>query len=584
LTLAGGRFDNGLAMPDGEPTARRASGRGKARRSGPGKGPRGGGSARPAPALPHGDPRAILETASLGVLMVDRDGRIAWLNGQGARLFGYAWDELVGQPLETLLPERLRAAHAGHRRGFFADPRARPMGLGLDLAARRSDGTEFPVEISLSYVEGEAGILALAFVTDITARKSAERSLQAEFAVTRVFAEAGLTEPLVPRLLQVLCESLGAQRGEFWRVDGEVLRWDAGWQPPGLDAAELDRASRETTFAPGVGLPGRVWATGHAVCTKDVLRSAAFLRTAPAARLGLRAACAFPIESNQRVSGVMVLLSREVEAFDEALLAMLTDIGRRIGSYLDLRRAEQEVGRQREMLHRSEKLAALGRLLGGIAHEINNPLGIISSRLELMLEEAAGQALPAEHLEDLRVLHRNVQRVAGIAQGLRSFARQPGGKPGPLSLNAVVEETLRLVGRSMRTDNIAVVTALDATLPAMLGDANALQQVLLNLITNAREAMAGGGQLRIETGRLPGRPGWLRLVIADTGPGVAPGDLPRLFEPFYTTKAAGTGLGLAVSATIVHDHQGTIDVASAPGEGATFTLAFPALDRAIDHP
>jgi two-component system NtrC family sensor kinase len=149
-----------------------------------------------------------------------------------------------------------------------------------------------------------------------------------------------------------------------------------------------------------------------------------------------------------------------------------------------------------------------------------------------------------------------------------------------VSLNAVVEETLLLAAKPMSADNVRITTALDATIPGLLGDANALQQVVLNLLTNAREAMPAGGEVRIATGVDPERPGRLRLVVADTGPGIPAADLPHLFEPFYTTKPSGTGLGLAVSYGIVQDHQGTIDVDSTPGHGATFVLSFPALDRA----
>jgi signal transduction histidine kinase len=196
------------------------------------------------------------------------------------------------------------------------------------------------------------------------------------------------------------------------------------------------------TFLPGVGLPGRVWATGRAFWAEDVLRCAGFLRTSAAVRLGLRTACAFPIGSDHRVTGVMVLLCREVEDPDETLLTMLTDIGRRIGQHLELRRAEQELTRQRDVLYESEKPTALGRLVAGVAHEMNNPLGIISSRIELMLAEAQGQTLPAQHVEDLSVVHRNVLRVARVAQALRSFARQSAGERHPVNLNAVVEELL----------------------------------------------------------------------------------------------------------------------------------------------
>jgi PAS domain S-box-containing protein len=373
---------------------------------------------RPAtPPPPRAPAETVLETLPLGVLMVDRAGRIVWANTRAEALFGYGRGTLSGLPLEALLPERFRAGHVEHRAGFFAEPRVRPMGLGLDLAALRRDGSEFPVEISLSFTTGADGPLALAFVMDITARKEAEHRQ---------------------------------------------------------------------------------------------------------------------------------------------------------------RQVEQELARQRDLLYQTDKLAALGRLVAGVAHEMNNPLGIISSRIELMLTELEGQPLPPQHREDLQVVHRNVLRVAGVARALRSFARQSTGERHSVNLNTVVGETLLLVGKAAGADNVRITTALDPALPPMLGDANALQQVLLNLLTNAREAMVlAGGEVRIETGPAPGRPGWLRLAVSDTGPGIRPADLPHLFEPFYTTKPAGTGLGLAVSYGIVQDHQGTIEALSPPGQGATFVLTFP---------
>ena len=274
----------------------------------------------------------------------------------------------------------------------------------------------------------------------------------------------------------------------------------------------------------------------------------------------------------------MVLLSQDSREPDEALLAMLSDIGSRIGQHLYHRRVEVELRHQREVLYQTEKLSALGRLVAGVAHEMNNPLGIISSRIELMLGEAEGQAFPAQHLEDLRVIHRNVLRVAGVAQALRSFARQSTGERRPVDLNTVVAETLLLVGKPMSTDNVRITTLLDQPLPSLLGDANALQQVLLNLLTNAREALTGGGEISIQTGRDPSRSGRVRLIVTDTGPGIPPEHLPHLFEPFYTTKPSGTGLGLAVSYGIVQNHLGTIDVHSVAGQGATFTLSFPILE------
>lgn len=146
-----------------------------------------------------------------------------------------------------------------------------------------------------------------------------------------------------------------------------------------------------------------------------------------------------------------------------------------------------------------------------------------------------------------------------------------------MDLNRVVEETLLLVEKQMSKEGIRVGARLDRALPPLLGDANALQQVVLNLLTNAREAMAAGGQIRVETGPAPGRAGWVRLTVADTGRGISAEELPKIFDPFYTTKAEGTGLGLSVSYGIVKDHHGTVDVRSEPGKGTTFVLTFPAL-------
>jgi PAS domain S-box-containing protein len=520
---------------------------------------------------------AVLETSSLGVVMVDEAGLIVRSNARLAQMFGYLPHELDRQTLETLLPERLRADHARHRRHFFADPHVRTMGLGLELTARRKDGVEFPVEISLSYIRSDRGLLALGFVTDITPRRTAEQRLHAEFLVTRVFANTDYSGDLGSRLLAALCENLDWDVGEFWRVDGEVLRYDSSWHRPELDTRELEAVSRELALSRGAALAGQVWETGEAYWIQPSDRLAG-RRAAVAAKIGLTSACAFPVRGEQQIIGAMVLFARVSREPDETLLAMLTDIGARIGQHLDHRRMELELRKQREVLFQSEKLSALGRLVAGVAHEMNNPLSIISSRIELMLADAEGQSLPAQFLDDLRVVHRNVMRVAGVAQALRSFARQSAGEPQPVNLNTVVTETLLLVGKSMSTDNVRITTELDPELPRIEGDANALQQVLLNLLTNAREAMTGSGEIQITTARDPARPGRLRLVVSDTGPGISPAHLPHLFEPFYTTKPSGTGLGLAVSYGIVQNHLGTIDVESVAGQGATFTLTFPILE------
>jgi two-component system cell cycle sensor histidine kinase/response regulator CckA len=239
------------------------------------------------------------------------------------------------------------------------------------------------------------------------------------------------------------------------------------------------------------------------------------------------------------------------------------------------RRAEAEREAMAQAARRAEKLAALGTLAAGLAHELNNPIGIMSSRIELMLTDETG--LSEEAREDLRVLHRQAQRVARITQGLLSFARRSSGDTVPVDLNHVVNETVMLVERQFTKAGVRVQVHLAPDLPAILGDADALQQVVLNLVTNARDALGGGGELRIATAVRQAEPPMVELVIADTGPGIAPEHLTHVFDPFFTTKSTGTGLGLSITHGIVREHRGTIDVRSAPGQGTRFVLTFPSV-------
>jgi two-component system NtrC family sensor kinase len=146
-----------------------------------------------------------------------------------------------------------------------------------------------------------------------------------------------------------------------------------------------------------------------------------------------------------------------------------------------------------------------------------------------------------------------------------------------VSLNGLVEDTLLLVEKQAGKEGIAVKHTLDPALPPVWGDENALQQVLVNLLTNARDALAAGGEIRIATCAAGSDGKTVKLVVSDTGPGIPPEVLPRIFDPFFTTKARGTGLGLSVSYGIVRDHKGTLEVESRPGEGTTFVLTLPRL-------
>ena len=472
---------------------------------------------------------AVLASASQGIVVVAENGRIELANPRAEELFGYGAGELAGRPLEILVPSRLRTTHEQHRAGFFAAPWVRPMGHGLELAGVRKDGTEFPVEISLSYSHIADAMRAVAYVTDITQRRAVEDALRRSEARARALFEAA------PEGVVVV-----DSRGHIVSVNGKVeelfgyMRAELVGQPVELLIPSRYRNAhpghREEYFANprprpmgrGLDLAGR---------RKDGTE--------------------FPVE-----------ISLSPIETDEGLqsVALITDITQRL--------AVERATRQ------AERLASLGSLSAGIAHEINNPIGIITSRIELMLIDATEHGLPSTVVEDLHVLHRNAMRVADIAQRFLSFARQSPTERTPVELNRVVAHTVELVARQMG-EGLRIVTALKTPSPSILGHANALQQVLLNLIMNARDAMDGEGEVRITTGVALDRPGHICLKVADTGVGIPPDAMSHIFDPFYTTKSSGTGLGLSVSYGIVRDHNGTMEVESTVGKGTTFILTFP---------
>jgi len=176
--------------------------------------------------------------------------------------------------------------------------------------------------------------------------------------------------------------------------------------------------------------------------------------------------------------------------------------------------------------------------------------------------------------EDLRVIDKHAQRVAKIARGLLSFARRAPWETTWVDLNRLLEEALLLVERQFAKEGILLERALEPGLPSIRGSLNHLEQVMINFLNNAREAMAGGGRLAVSS-RRGRREGWVEVRIADSGPGIPAEHLSHIFDPFFTTKAAGTGLGLAVSYGIVQEHGGTIEVESAIGRGTTFVVALP---------
>jgi two-component system NtrC family sensor kinase len=237
-----------------------------------------------------------------------------------------------------------------------------------------------------------------------------------------------------------------------------------------------------------------------------------------------------------------------------------------------LKDRDERLQKAHEQLTRSEKLAALGEMAAGVAHEINNPLGGILLYSNLVLEDIPESGTARENMQ--KIIHQT-NRCKNIVQGLLDFARAPTGEMLPLQINDIVRVSLNLVKDQSMFQGIEVETRFAENLGAVIGDPSRLEQVFLNLFINAADAMKEkGGNLKITT---TAANNGVRVVIKDTGKGIDEAHLPHIFEPFFTTKepGQGTGLGLSIAYGVIRRHNGFIDAESAPGKGTTFIVSLP---------
>jgi signal transduction histidine kinase len=241
----------------------------------------------------------------------------------------------------------------------------------------------------------------------------------------------------------------------------------------------------------------------------------------------------------------------------------------------------QDITERKQMeakLVASQRLADLGRLAAGVAHEINSPLQVITGVSRSLMDRLQQGTLATERLErNLDVIHRSGWRCADIVRALRTYAHASAAQIEPNDLNEMVEDTLLLIENQLKSwSNIAVETDLTPDLPPLRCDRNQITQVLINLLTNARDAVPAGGKITIGTA-YDAESARLVLAVSDTGVGIAESIQANLFDPFFTTKPAGegTGLGLSIVAGIVRAHAGEIDVNSVVGKGTTFTVYLP---------
>lgn len=286
------------------------------------------------------------------------------------------------------------------------------------------------------------------------------------------------------------------------------------------------------------------------------------------------------IEIDESLEGIYARITDQILVVFLAFTLMAIVSGVLIG--LTVREADNTIHRQymelqktQEQLVHAAKLASVGQLADGVAHEINNPAGIIVARTDYMASVVQGRDGYADIRDDVDAIRRQARRISEIVRGLLTFSRPAALEIRPVNLNLLVQECLGMIAPKCYPKEIELQSNLDGSLPTIQADHDRLEQVLINVLNNAVEAMPGKGRLIVET--RAGPDGRATIRVTDTGKGIPEEHLKRIFDPFFTTKRAdrGTGLGLSISYGIVRDHGGTIEASSRPGEGTSFEITLP---------
>ncbi len=287
---------------------------------------------------------AMLASALDCVIAIDHEGKIIEFNATAEATFGHARADVIGREMaELIIPPPQRAAHRRGLAHYLATGDGPVLGKRIELTAIRSDGAEFPVELAITVIRVGEHPEFTAYLRDITARKRAERRQAVQLAVTRALADSASLGEGAASFLETIGVATDWDLGELWSVDAgaDVLRWEGTWHAPSLGVGDFEPIAREIGLSAGEGVFGRVWASGQPAWIPDVSREPDFARTSASSRLGLRAAFAYPIRGAAGVTAVMVWFSRAGRSPDDDLVAIMDDVGSRIGQFIERRRMEE---------------------------------------------------------------------------------------------------------------------------------------------------------------------------------------------------------------------------------------------------
>ncbi len=486
--------------------------------------------------------RGILESNPNGIVLAEESGRIAYVNEQAAKLFGYPAAEMIGMEVDELVPEKLRHAHLLDRTAYLEEetPAARRMGFGRELTGRRADGTTIPLEIGLSSFVSQGRRFAVVVLADISGRKQVEAELRTTSENLQALVAASPLATLVLDLEgRVRLWNPAAERIFGWRAD-EVL----GEALPHVPETEREQVQQILARVAG----------GHVIGGQELHR-----RRKDGSGIDLELFAAPQRDRNGRVVGV---------------IEQMADITTR-------RQME-------EALLQAQKMESIGRLAGGIAHDFNNMLTAISGFAQLLIFDLPEGTNERESAEAIR---RAAAQAASLTQQLLAFSRRQVLEPKVIDPEQAIQGMQPMLRRLIGED-VELRISLRSRGARLRADPAQLEQVVLNLAVNARDAMPEGGTLTIETAVStfdeayssehfavsPGR--YVMIAVSDTGVGMDAATRAHAFEPFFTTKerGKGTGLGLATIYGIVRQSGGHIWLYSEPGHGTTFKVYFPLVE------
>jgi PAS domain S-box-containing protein len=483
--------------------------------------------------------RLLIDLALNAMVLVDERGEILQVNPQTEKTFGYTTEELLGQSIELLVPERFRGNHPKSRNQFFDNPAVRAMGAGRDLYGRRKDGSEFPVEIGLNPVLTDDGLLVVGSVVDITQRKRAEERF-------RLAVESAPSAMVMSN-----------NAGQIVLVNLQTERM-FGYPREALLGQQIEMLVPERFRAEHPGYR-------HAFFRRPAARPMGAGRDLHGRR---RDGSEFPVEIG------LTPIETEDGVF---VLSAIVDITER-------KQAEERSRRQLAEMAHAGRLITVGEMFSGLAHEINQPLAAAANYARACVRFAKSeQGVSQEQLlEWMEKTAAQATRAAEIVKRAGTFVRRERVAHAKLDVNRVIEHVLSLpVVDALPGDRGARVTPeLEFTepMPLVLADRVQIEQVLLNLVRNAIESMADAPppqrRLVLKTAVESGN---VVVSVTDAGHGISEEQMARLFEPFYTTKDDGMGLGLSISRSIIEAHSGRLFVEANADRGSTFRFSLPLL-------